>query len=299
MLSTALLDSFLVHFSEENPAGKYLKSEKALYRPLRNSYNIAKTSLHKMSLNPDPAELDELISVNQGNWQKLSDELIDILQNHSHDLESMVWLAMAQLFIDNPYGRLALSINIIEQSMVAFWPKIQPWLPDEKLRSSDDDAIARERAELQSRSLKLLFGESEESCQMAVPLRMLPLIGDIDYSRYQREEGGRSALRQTAGSLLGGAETAAKLEVIATIHSIQDVLDALSCLDQVLNRCFGELAMPVPGSRFLRLQLEANLNAIKNLSEGVISPWPLDKRQAASLKNERISEQIKKTALQG
>ncbi|WP_354010442.1 ImpA family type VI secretion system protein [Endozoicomonas lisbonensis] len=271
--------------SEDHPSGEYLKSNRQLYRPLRNVYNVAQTSLHKLSLNPDPSELEELLIVNQENWSELEAMLLDILQTNSRDLECLVWLAMAQLFSDQPYIRLARVLNFIEQVIQTFWPDVQPLLPDEKIRSSDEQGIARERAELQSRPLKLLFGESEDSCQIAVPLRMLPLVGDIDYVRYQRDEAElRNQLQESHSDILDNED-----EIVKRINSMQDVLDALDALDKTLQSCFAELNMAAPGSRFLREQLDANLNAMQNLTEGIIEPWPLDARKAAELEQE-ISE---------
>ncbi|UYM14846.1 type VI secretion system protein TssA [Endozoicomonas euniceicola] len=275
--------------SEGHPAGEYLKSNRQLYRPLRNVYNVAQTSLHKLSLNPDPSELEELLIANQENWSELETLLLDILQTKSRDLECLVWLAMAQLFSDQPYIRLAHVLNLIEQVVRTFWPDVQPLLPDDKIRSSDEQGIARERAELQSRPLKLLFGESEDSCQIAVPLRMLPLVGNIDYVRYQRDETElRNQLQELRSDILGSKD-----EIVKRINSMQDVLDALDTLDKTLQSCFAELNMASPGNRFLRQQLEANLIAMQNLTEGVIVPWPLDARKMIESERE-ISE---KTAI--
>ena len=271
--------------SENYLAGEYLKSNRQLYRPLRNVYNVAQTSLHKLSLNPDPSELEELLIVNKENWSELETMLLDILQTNSRDLECLVWLAMAQLFSDQPYIRLARVLNLLEQVVQTFWPDVQPLLPDEKIRSSDEQGVARERAELQSRPLKLLFGESEDSCQIAVPLRMLPLIGDIDYVRYQRDEAElRNQLQELRSDILGSED-----EIVKRINSMQDVLDALDALDKTLQSCFAELNMAAPGSRFFREQLEANLNAMQNLTNGIIEPWPLDARKTVESEQE-ISE---------
>ena len=275
--------------SEDHPAGEYLKSNRQLYRPLRNVYNVAQTSLHKLSLNPDPSELEELLIANQENWSELETILLDILQTNSRDLECLVWLAMAQLFSEQPYIRLAHVLNLIEQVVRTFWPDVQPLLPDEKIRSSDEQGMARERAELQSRPLKLLFGESEDSCQIAVPLRMLPLVGSIDYVRYQRDEAElRNQLQELRSEILDSKD-----EIVKRINNMQDVLDALDILDKTLQSCFGELNMAAPGSRFLRKQLDANLLAMQNLTDGIIVPWPLDARKSIESEQE-ISE---KTAI--
>ena len=109
-LSSEQLETFLTPLSEDSPAGEYLKQ---LYRPLRNAYNIAQTSLQKLSLNPDPDELDDLVAANRENWEQLEKMLLDTLEHHSRDLECMAWLAMAELFSEHPYARLAGVINLL------------------------------------------------------------------------------------------------------------------------------------------------------------------------------------------
>ena len=274
-LSSEQLESFLSPLSDDSPAGEYLKNNRQLYRPLRNAYNIAQTSLQKLSLNPDPDELDDLVAGNRENWEQLEKMLLNTLEHCSRDLESMAWLAMAELFSEHPYARLAGVINLIQSAVEAFWPQIQPWLPDDKVRSNDIEGAARERAELQMRPLKLLFGESEDSCQMAVPIRMLPLVGDIDYIRYQREESRRSELKQEVRSNFGNLQN----QTVDRVNNIQDVLEALDALDSALKERFAGLGLTAPGSRFLRNQLEANLLALKDLTDGMIVPWPPDVRR--------------------
>lgn len=299
LMSEAFSTALLSPLSEECPAGEYLKSNRKLYRPLRNAYNVAQTSLHKLSLNPDPSELDELVVSNRENWLQLEKQLLDILQHQSHDLECLVWLAMAQLFTDQPYARLARVIGLLEQTLSTFWSKIQPWLPDDKVRSSDSEGILRERAELQLRPLKLLFGESEGSCQIAVPLRMLPLIKGIDYVCYQREENELKNKKQTLHLQILNQ----KKEIIERINDMQDVLEAIDVLDSTLIQRFSEVGMTAPGSRFLREQVSANLMAMKNLTGDLILPWPPDLRKFIVVEQEKsvkeaIFDSYEKNALE-
>lgn len=284
LLSVEQFDAFLVPLSEESPGGEYLKSNRELYRPLRNAYNIAQTSLQKLSLNPDPTELDILEIENRENWLQLRTLLLEVLEKSSRDLECLAWLAMAQLFTSRPFAQLALVIQLIDLCINQFGEQIQPFLPVEKLRSADPDNAGMERAEVQGRALKLLFGESEDSCQIAVPLRMLPLVSDIDYVCYQHEEASRNELKQKVKIAFSSSQQndTDDINVVVTqINDIQDVLDGLDALDKTLIEHFKKINMPAPGSRFLRQALEANLQAIADLTEGLITPWPPDVRKAA------------------
>ena len=62
--------------------------------------------------------------------------LLNTLEHSSRDLECMVWLAMAELFSEHPYVRLAGVILLIQSAVEAFWPQIQPWLPDNDIESA-------------------------------------------------------------------------------------------------------------------------------------------------------------------
>ena len=96
------LTRLLAPIDEAAPCGSYLKAERALFRPLRNQFNIAQTSFRKLSQNPDPAELDDLLLENATAWEQLADQLVEVTTGQSKDLELMSWLAMSQLFHGDP-----------------------------------------------------------------------------------------------------------------------------------------------------------------------------------------------------
>ncbi|MRI33740.1 hypothetical protein EOPP23_12155 [Endozoicomonas sp. OPT23] len=278
------LDSFLVPLSEEHPAGEFIKGNRALFRPLRNAYNIAQTSFHKLAMNPEDNELDELRQANQENWQSLEELLLDCLKQHSRDLECMAWLAMASLFSSQPYAQLASIIQLTDQSLNSFWPKVQPYLPDEKCKTDD---TAYERANHQYKAIQRLLGESEDSCPLVPPLCMLPLVADIDFANYQRSKSSLHDLKQQVTSSLPSE----KSDIVARINDILAVQDALDSLDATLKRLFTDAGVHVPTSQFLRKQLDANLQALKDLSDGMITPWPPDLHKQTSLMNEQSKPQ--------
>ncbi|MGI9282102.1 MAG: ImpA family type VI secretion system protein [Endozoicomonas sp.] len=266
-LSEEHFDAYLTPLSEEAPAGEYLKGNKALYRSLRNAYNIAQTSFHKLSMNPDPQELDDLKLINSENWQALEELLLDCLKNHSRDLECMSWLAIAQMFSSTPYARLNTTLKLVDQSLKAFWPQIQPWLPDNKLQTENPE---NERAEHHHKILQRLLGESDTTCPLIPPLCMLPLVGDIDFSRYQRERSSLPELREMAVSALSSERTS----VVEKIKDILQVSKTLDELDKTLETLLKPYSIPAPGSEYLRKQLDNNLSALKDLVGDTITPWP-------------------------
>ena len=116
-LTSEKVNRLLTPISDEQPAGLFLKGDRTVYRPLRNAYNIAQTSLNKLALNPDPEELDDLLFSNRDSWQQLETLLLDCLEKHSKDIECMAWLGMAQMFGDKPYERLALVLELLDQCL--------------------------------------------------------------------------------------------------------------------------------------------------------------------------------------
>ena len=51
------IEQLLAPIAGDNPAGIYLKDDRSVYRPLRNSYNVAQTSLRKLTNNPTAEEM--------------------------------------------------------------------------------------------------------------------------------------------------------------------------------------------------------------------------------------------------
>ncbi|MCL6271438.1 type VI secretion system ImpA family N-terminal domain-containing protein [Sansalvadorimonas sp. 2012CJ34-2] len=275
------LERLLAPISGDNPAGIYLKDDRATYRPLRNSYNVAQTSFRKLTNNPTAEELDELQGANFDNWKELSGQLLDVISGQSKDLECISWLTLAQLFSIKPYENLNACLQLMAGVVDQFGEQVQPCVPDKKLRAQDDAGRKSERAGLQLRPVVQMLGESEESCLLGLPLRMLPLIGDIDYVAWKSAEGqgNRSELQQQARQALADEQS----EVINRVLAIDNALEALDKLDQVLADYAGACGASKVSSRFLRHQLASNLNALKALTEGALVPWPLDVKQQAAV----------------
>ncbi|MRI32654.1 hypothetical protein EOPP23_06590 [Endozoicomonas sp. OPT23] len=272
-----------------NPAGSYLKDDRSLYRPLRNSYNIAQTAFRKLTNNPPEDELDDLIQTNQDSWQELSSQLVDVIKHQSKDLECISWLTLAQMFSRDPYENLTACLHLMTSVVEQFGEQVQPRVPDNKLRAQDEAGKKAEIASLQLRPVTQVFGESEDTCLLSLPLRMLPLLSDIDYvsCRSAESQEQRAALQQRARQALGSEQS----EVIARINAMGDAVEALDILEGALAAYSGACGSSGVSSRFLKKQLTDNLNAMQSLTEGVLVPWPLDARkQTAVVVEESDSE---------
>ncbi|WP_281647035.1 type VI secretion system ImpA family N-terminal domain-containing protein [Parendozoicomonas sp. Alg238-R29] len=287
------MDKLLLPIEGENPAGVYLKDDRTSYRPLRNAYNVAQTSFRKLTNNPPEDALDDLQQENLGNWQVLSDQLKDVIATRSKDLECISWLALAQLFSRQPYENLAGCLQLIEVCVSRFGEQVHPRVPDAKLRTQDEAGKRAERAELQLRPLVQIFGESEESSLLGLPLRMLPLIADIDFTDWRNadRQGNRNELQQRARQALADEQG----QVIERILAIGAALKTLDVLDSTLSEYAKSCGATSVSSRFLRAQLNANLNAIKVLTDGALVPWPLDVQSQSIDQAEVVEEENTET----
>ena len=272
----------------ENPAGCYLKDDRSLYRPLRNSYNIAQTAFRKLTNNPPEEELDDLIQANQNSWQDLSNQLIEIIRDQSKDLECISWLTLAQVFSKDPYENLTACLQLMTTVVEQFGEQVQPRVPDNKLRAQDENGRRTEVATLQLRPVTQVFGESEDTCLLSMPLKMLPLLADIDYvsCRSAESKEQRADLQQRARQALSNEQSA----VIARINAMGDALEALDRLEGALAAYTRACGSPGVSSRFLKAQLVNNLNAMQSLTEGALVPWPLDARKQAVTAEESPSD---------
>jgi len=268
------LDRLLTPIEEAAPCGIYLKGERALFRPLRNQFNIAQTSFRKLSQSPDPSEIDDLVVENGNAWAELAEQLVEVTASQSKDLELMSWLAMSQLFSSAPLEGFAASLQLIRRCVSEYWESLQPQTPENKLRAADDAGKRKERFELTLRPLLQLLGENEDTGLAVTPLRMLPLIDNIDFVFYQNAD--RHMSKSELHEKVKAALSWEKEDLIARVHQYQAVLDELDALEQALAEKAKAEGIAAPSCRFLKQQVNHNLNAIRSLTEGLLVSWPLD-----------------------
>ncbi|WP_281561208.1 type VI secretion system ImpA family N-terminal domain-containing protein [Thalassomonas sp. RHCl1] len=260
--------------SPESPTGIYLKSDRAVYRNLRNIFNAAQSSFRRLIETPDSSEDETLFEENQQNWQKLSDICWQTLQETSKDIEVYCWWLMSLSFQRDSIAKIAGGLETLVPFMETFWPDVHPRIPDEKLKSSEAQEQAKEIAELQLRPFIQLLGESDNSGLLYMPLQMLSLVGEIDHGAYlSANKGGKLAeLKAQAQQVFSGV----KNDVTATIKALGLALDSVEKLDAWIGKTCGELAIPAVTCRFLRGNLNDCLKAIKYLVGNNYQVWPLD-----------------------
>ncbi|MDD1783983.1 type VI secretion system ImpA family N-terminal domain-containing protein [Enterovibrio sp. ZSDZ35] len=173
--------------SDELPCGDYLKADRSRYRPLRNQFNVAQTSLRKLAQNPDETELESLVEENISNWNALSSSLIDVFKTESRDIELIGWMLAAQFVLDETGAGAANVTAWLEQLVEESWDVLNPHLADSSL-DVDGEEAKKKQYETKIKAFFQICGDSEDSCLIYGPLLMFPIIGDVTFFRYQSAE---------------------------------------------------------------------------------------------------------------
>lgn len=258
----------------DKPSGRYLKGERAQYRALRNTFNAAQSSFRRFSETPDSSNDEELFEENQKNWQEVSDACWQTLNEESKDIEIYCWWVMSLAFQSDSINKVATSLATLTPFIETFWPGINPYLPDDKLKSSEIPEQASERAELQLKPLVQLLGESNGSGLLYMPLQMLALVGDITLTKYlsATKSGTLPALKSRAKKDFSSY----KADITTSIKALDIAIKSLESLDIWLKSKKTELSFSAISTQFLKTNLSDCLQAIKYLVEECFPHWPLD-----------------------
>ncbi|SFC12325.1 ImpA family type VI secretion system protein [Pseudoalteromonas denitrificans] len=265
----------LLHPIEGDSAvGCYLKDDRSAYRGLRNNFNAAQSSFRRLIETPDSTTDETLFEENQKNWQVVNESCWQTLTEKSKDVEVYCWWVMSLAFQKESISKISSALSVLVEFIETFWPDIQPFLPDNKLKSSEPNEQAAQRAELQLRPLIQLLGESVNSGLLYMPLQMLPLIGEIDHAQYfsATKSGSLAKLKAQAKKDF----TTYKSEISITIHALDDALSSINKLDIWLKNTASQLAIPVISAQFIKENLNDCLQAIKYLVLDSYATWPLD-----------------------
>jgi len=257
----------------DKPSGRYLKGERAQYRALRNTFNAAQSSFRRFVETPDSSNDEELFEENQRNWQAVSDACWQTLTEESKDIEIYCWWVMSLAFQSDSVNKISTGLATLTPFIETFWPNINPYLPDNKLKSSEVSEQASERAELQLKPLVQLLGESNGSGLLYMPLQMLALVGEINLTKYlsATKAGTLPALKAKAQQDFSSYKT----DVTETIIALDIAIKSLESFDTWLKTKMTELSFSAISTQFLKTNLSDCLQAIKYLVEDSFQHWPL------------------------
>ncbi|MGF1722362.1 type VI secretion system ImpA family N-terminal domain-containing protein [Vibrio kyushuensis] len=269
------VNSLLAPISDDKPCGTYLKLDRTAYRGLRNAYNSAQSSFRQLSETPDASSNQELLEINDAHWDTLRTSTQDALTKQTKDLEILGWYITSQLFTREPFANFSLATQVLNTLVEEHWADMNPLLPEEKRKATDEQAIAKEITEFRLKPLLQLIGESPDSTAIFMPLQMLPLVGDVSFSDYLVSErnGTLSDIKQSALNQFSS-------EVADTLNNLSNAYQQLSNTEHYINEQCQKVAVSAVSFKFIKSNIADFINAIKHLVGEKFSHWPLDDNYA-------------------
>ncbi|MCG9724767.1 ImpA family type VI secretion system protein [Vibrio brasiliensis] len=265
------IDRLLTPISEESPTGAYLKLDRSAYRGLRNNYNAAQSSFRQLIETPDASSDEALLDANQTNWQQLRESTFDALTQSTKDIELLGWFISSQLFTAQPYQNLADSTKVLTGFIEQFWTELHPTLPENKIKSDDEQGKAKELAEFRIKPLLQLVGESNDSTALFMPLQLIGLIEEITFGDYLRAErsGSLAELKQKAQQLFSS-------EVEQTVMLLAESYQNFSQAELAIAQQCQQVGVTPISFRFVKANIADSINAIRYLTGDKFALWPLD-----------------------
>lgn len=210
------------------PCGVYLKNDKSAFRPLRNEFNVAQTSLRKLSQNPSSDDLDQLLEENNQNWSTLAKSLHHCFIETTRDIELIGWFLVSQLLLDTTLNSTANTLAWFTELVEQQWVSLNPVLADSKLKAESEQTKAAEQTEAKVKAFFQICGDSEQSTLLYAPLLLMPLVGNITFFDYQSAEqkGTVSELKQ----LVAGSAVHEHNRIVDKLANISCCLESLEQL---------------------------------------------------------------------
>ena len=159
--------------SERQPQGEYLKADGARYRPLRNLFNIAQSSLRRLLQQTDEESRAQHRQQMLADQTALADALLPVLTDTARDISLSGWYLWCQILQDP-------SLHALEQSLAWFSVQITKHL--EQLPPQHQEDPQAEQIKLQE--LSLILGSGTENCLFYSAVLLLPVADDIPYYHY-------------------------------------------------------------------------------------------------------------------
>lgn len=158
---------------ERQPQGEYLKADGARYRPLRNLFNIAQSSLRRLLQQTDEESRAQYRQQMLADQTALADALLPVLTDTARDISLSGWYLWCQMLQDP-------SLCALEQSLA--WFSVQITKHWEQLPPQHQEDPQAEQIKLQE--LSLILGSGTENCLFYSALLLLPVTDDIPYYHY-------------------------------------------------------------------------------------------------------------------
>lgn len=172
-LSQDELKALWLPVSETLPQGAYLKADSARYRPLRNLFNIAQSSLRRLLQQTDEESRARHREQMLADQTALADALRPVLADTARDISLSGWYLWCQILQDPSLRALEQLLAWFAVQMTEHWEQLPPQ------HTEDPQA---EQIKLQE--LSLILGTGTENCLFYSAVLLLPVADNIPYYHY-------------------------------------------------------------------------------------------------------------------
>ncbi|WP_133405430.1 ImpA family type VI secretion system protein [Parashewanella tropica] len=271
MFSEELKDELLANgINQDNFCGVNLREDRASFRKIRNSFNLAQTSLRVLTQNPDESLLDELQQENLTNWEKLSEELIDVFKNQTQDIELIAWALTAQIFITPSLKSLVIALDWFSNLLINHWDEVNPVLSSEKLKSDDKDEQEKAQGTEKIKAFTQLVGDTLESCLFYSPFLTFNLLHELSFFDYKSaiNKGEIDQLKETIADKIPQEKEA----ISEKVNNLSLCIVHIEAISQWVAQKTSQLGIQGTNFSFIKALLSSLLDAFERLTG--ITPIP-------------------------
>ena len=111
---------------ERQPQGEYLKADGARYRPLRNLFNIAQSSLRRLLQQTDEESRAQYRQQMLADQTALADALLPVLTDTARDISLSGWYLWGQMLQDPSLRALEQSLAWFSVQITKHWEQLPP-----------------------------------------------------------------------------------------------------------------------------------------------------------------------------
>ncbi|CAH8242396.1 ImpA family type VI secretion system protein [Vibrio aestuarianus] len=264
LLSTQYNEELLTPINDDMPCGVYLKNDKSAFRPLRNEFNVAQTSLRKLSQNPSSDDLERLLEENHQNWLTLSQSLHRCFVDTTRDIELIGWFLVSQMLLDNTLNSTANTLEWLTELVEHQWVSLNPVLADSKLKSDTEQAKITEQTQVKVKAFFQISGDSEQSSLLYAPLLLMPLVDNVTFFDYQSAEqkGTVNELKQ----LVAGSIAHERNHIVDKLANISRCLESVENLRKKTLIYSQEARVTAPNFGFVKNLFTKFDNALQQLT---------------------------------
>ncbi|WP_299002096.1 type VI secretion system ImpA family N-terminal domain-containing protein [uncultured Shewanella sp.] len=262
LLNEISFEKLIAPISEQKPCGEFLKQDRTKYRPLRNSFNQAKTSI-KMVIDNDG--LDDTTQMNENiinHWSELSELCINTLKNDTKDIEILGWLMTSQFILDKSLLGFSLSIKTLNTLLKNYWEIINP------IPSTEPEENQQNLDSIRLRFLSQIFGESKDSGLLFMPMRLTPIIGHFTLADYLKGKD-KNQLLKIKSNLLKSVSFDLK-DIRNKLENLNSSVIELEKINDLINQKININALITPPA------IKSTINEINDIKSAIIFLFDID-----------------------